>query len=88
MFFKHRVVVVNTTLSCGVHRTVPRRGGEASLRAPAPAAAVPEGLGYALGYRQPKMGFHESRQASRYMDDLRAVLELTVSLNGAAKVVV
>lgn len=61
---------------------MPRRGG--GHRAPGPVtvpAAVPEGVGYALGYRKPKMAFHETRQASQYLEDLRGVLELTVSIN-------
>ncbi|CAN0324145.1 unnamed protein product, partial [Pylaiella littoralis] len=60
------------------YRTMPRRGG--GHRAPGSVtvpAAVPEGVGYALGYRKPKMAFHETRQASQYLEDLRGVLELT-----------
>lgn len=37
-------------------------------------------MGYSLGYRKPKMVFHETRQALKYLEDLKGVLELTVSL--------
>lgn len=47
--------------------------------APVQDAVVPEGLGYALGHRKPRMNFHETRKARQYLDDLRGVLELTVS---------
>lgn len=68
-------------LNAGKPRTMPRRGsghtapGLASLPAP-----VPEGVGYAIGYRRPNMAFHETRQASQYLEDLRGVLELTVRI--------
>lgn len=59
---------------------MPRRGEERTAPGEAPPpAAVPRDLGYALQYRKPKMAFHETRQALGYLEDLRAVLELTVS---------
>lgn len=59
---------------------MPRRrgGGTAPPGIGAPSATIPENVGYALGYRAPKMAFHESRQASQYVEDLKSVLELTV----------
>lgn len=58
-----------------------RRGsGTAPPGVGAPSATVPEGVGYALGYRAPKMAFHETRQASQYLEDLKSVLELTVRI--------
>lgn len=47
---------------------------------PGVSTAVPKEVGYALGYRKPKIGFQERRQALQYVDELRCVLELTVSV--------
>lgn len=59
---------------------MPRRGGERTAPGETtPPATVPGDLGYALHHRKPKMAFHETRQALGYLEDLRAVLELTVS---------
>lgn len=60
---------------------MPRRQGQAAQSnkpVPLPVAGSEE-VGYALGYRKPRMDFHETRQAAQYMGDLRAVLELTAS---------
>ncbi|CAM9619794.1 unnamed protein product [Ascophyllum nodosum] len=58
-------------------RTNSRRGDHSPNGAP--DAVVPEGLGYALGHRKPKMDFQEMRKASQYLDDIRGVLGLTVN---------
>lgn len=63
-----------------IHNRTRHRGGSGHVgpgqtSRPAP---VPEGVGYALGYRKPKMTFNETRQAAQYVEDLRGVLGLTV----------
>lgn len=59
---------------------MPRRGeGRTAPGEVTASATVPGDLAYALQYRKPKMAFHERRQALGYLEDLRAVLELTVS---------
>lgn len=88
LFFGYLVLVEagRHGLNCGhsiysfENRTMPRRGGERTAPGAAtPPATVPSDLGYALQYRKPRMAFHETRQALGYLEDLRAVLELTVS---------
>ncbi|CAM9723698.1 unnamed protein product, partial [Scytosiphon promiscuus] len=39
--------------------------------------AASKGVGYSHGYRKRKMTFHETRQALRYLEDLKEVIELT-----------